>query len=150
MAKNESTKVKGVKEALAAVKKAGAKKAPAKAKAVKKKAAKKAPAKTRAKAKKAPAKKAAKAPAKKAAPKQAGRSSSGQGGTSLDLPIEKISAKEMRVVDVLNGAGSGTREIWTIADLAAAAWKSKSRKQANSWVRNSLRRLIREIGRAHV
>lgn len=142
-----ATKVKGVEEALKAVKggaskkrtttkkKAAAKKkAPAKKKAAKQSTAKKAA------AKKAPVKKKA---AKKTSAKKATKASSGQSGPSLDLPVEKISAKEMRVVELLNGSGSGTRTIYTIEEMAGACWKSKSKKQSNSWVRNSLRRLIR-------
>jgi hypothetical protein len=162
MATTKDTKVKGVAEALAAVKGGAKKKATKKAPAKKKAAAKKAPAKKKATTKKkAPAKAAKKAPKKtakkapKKAPKakakapkapkpsQAEKVSSGQAGPALDLGVEQFSDKERKVLDVLNGSGSGSREIFTIEQLAAECWKSKTKKQANSWVRNSLRRLVR-------
>jgi hypothetical protein len=144
MAKSAGTQVKGVSEALAAVKggKTTKKKAPTKKKAAaKKKTAKKAAPKAAKKTTKKAAKKVAKKVAKKTTSKA--KASSGQGGPSLDLPIEKVSAKERRVLESLDGSGTGTRVIWTIVELAADCWKSKSKKQANSWVRNSLRRLVR-------
>lgn len=134
MAKKSTTKVKGVAEALRAVK--GGKKT-TKRKPTKKKSAAKATKKRTSTKKKGTTKRASTKAAKTDKP------SSGQSGPSLDLPVEKISAKEMKIVEVLDGEGAGTREIWTIDELAEECFKSKSKKQGNSWVRNSLRRLVR-------
>ncbi len=140
MAAKKTTAMRGVKEALRSLKGKTAKK-PTKAKTTKRKplakaTKKKATKKTRRLAPK-------KAPKKKRAPKKATKASSGQSGPGLELALEKLNDREKRVVDALNGKGSGSREIFTIDDLAESCWKSKSRAQANSWVRNSLRRLIR-------
>jgi hypothetical protein len=87
-----------------------------------------------------------KTPVKKTAAKKATKKksepTSGQSGPPIDLDYEELNARETKVVDVLNGEGGGTREIRTIKELADAAFPSKTKKQANSWVRNQLRRLV--------
>jgi Mn-dependent DtxR family transcriptional regulator len=48
------------------------------------------------------------------------------------------------VLELLNGDGSGSRAVMTISEMAETLWaKGKGKKVANSWVRNSLRRLMR-------
>jgi hypothetical protein len=49
---------------------------------------------------------------------------------------ETLSDKERRVFDALKGGAK------TLTELAEVAFSSKSKKQGNSWVRNSLRRLV--------
>jgi len=66
---------------------------------------------------------------------------SGQSGGPLDLPLAKINAKEKKIVDMLNEAGRGATA--SLAELAANCFSDTPGKQANSWVRNSLRRLVR-------
>lgn len=79
---------------------------------------------------------------KKAAP------SSGQSGPELDLEISDLNPRELRVAMFLNqsgqfGDGSGKRQDFTIVEVAGGCWKNKPKAQANSWVRNCLRRLVR-------
>jgi len=91
-----------------------------------------------AKAKAIADKKAAKAAAKgtKAAP------TTGQSGPPLkDLTAEDLNEKEVAVILVLGTEGHRTDK--TIADMAAACFPNKKKVQANSWVRNGLRRLVR-------
>lgn len=124
----KTSKVKGVAAALADAKKQAKKQA-------KKATPKKAPAKKRAsKAKKKAAPK--KAPAKKGAPK------SGQSATPIELSVEGLNSKEAKVVEALNGAGTGMRPVLTIVEIAEMCFKSQGKKKSNSWARNSLRRLV--------
>lgn len=123
---------KAKKTAAKPAKKAKAKAAP-KAKAAKAKTSK-AP-----KAKKAAKPKAVAKKAPKAAKPKTDVPHSGQSGPVIeDLPFEKLNDKEKKVMDVLSEATT-----MSIADIAGAAFKSKPKAQANSWVRNSLRRLVR-------
>jgi hypothetical protein len=62
--------------------------------------------------------------------------SSGQAGPPLQ--ITKVNLKESKVIEQLNH-GSEPQKISEIAKC----FKGKSKAQANSWVRNSLRRLVR-------
>jgi hypothetical protein len=102
------------------------------AKKVAKKTAKVAAKKTKA-AKKTPAK--ASKPAKKAASSP----SSGQSGPAVDLLRDRLNDKEIRVVTVL----SGDLNPVPINALATNCFADQPVTQANSWVRNSLRRLVR-------
>lgn len=71
------------------------------------------------------------------------KASTGQSGPEIDgLGLEDLNDKELKVVSTLNGKGSGAREMLSIEDLATSCFKSRGAKQANSWVRNSLRRLF--------
>lgn len=81
-------------------------------------------------------KKATKKVAKKTATKSA-EAASGQSGPSVK--IEAVNAKEGKVLSALNH-GSGQQKI---SEIAKGAFKGKVKSQANSWVRNSLRRLVR-------
>lgn len=72
---------------------------------------------------------------------------SGQSGPEIELSVSDLNPRELRVVMFLNqsgqfGAGTGKRQDFTIVEMAMGCWKSKSKAQANSWVRNSLRRLV--------
>lgn len=70
---------------------------------------------------------------------------SGQSGPPIKLEFEKLNDKERKIVEYLDGAGTGPRSIITIPRLAAVCFKAEadSEAQAASWVRNSLRRLVR-------
>lgn len=94
--------------------------------------------KTGSRAAKAKAPKAPKAP--KAAKAASDKPSSGQSGPTVDLNKKKINPKEQKILAALNH-GKGPQKI---AELAAEAFGNKpSQAKANSWVRNSLRRLVR-------
>jgi len=115
-------------------------------KARKKRAAPKAlKAKAEPKVKKAP--KAKKEPKVKAEPKVKKAPSSGQSGPALDgLEYDKLNANEKKLVDKLasESESSGGNAKLGIEDLAKVFARSASdAKQANSWTRNALRRLIR-------
>jgi len=127
---NETSQVAGVAEA---VKKAKGK--PAKKRS---KAKAKPPKATKARKKKGatPRKKAPKMTSEKTAP------TSGQSGPPIELSVEGLNTKEAKIFSALNGSGSGVRTIMTITELAAECFKSRGKKQANSWTRNSLRRLV--------
>lgn len=109
--------------------------------AAKKKSAKKASAKKEKKATgKAKAKKATRSAAPKAQKKQRSASpTSGQSGPPLDLSKDKLNDKETKVVAVLQDDANPV----AINALATTCFSEKSAKVANSWVRNSLRRLVR-------
>jgi len=81
-------------------------------------------------------KKATKKVAKKTATKSVD-ATSGQSGPSVK--IEAVNTKEGKVLGALNH-GSGQQKI---SEIAKGAFKGKVKSQANSWVRNSLRRLVR-------
>lgn len=122
----EKSKVAGVAAAVKASKKATKKAKP--------KARKKAPAKPRKK----------RAPAKKTASKKVEKKEpiSGQSAPPIELSVDGLNAKEGKVFAALNGPGSGVRVIMTITEIAEACFKSRGRRQSNSWTRNSLRRLV--------
>lgn len=66
----------------------------------------------------------------------------GQSGPEIDLKVEELNAKETKVLTALDGKGEGPRETISITDLTKIFKSSAASKaQANSWVRNSLRRL---------
>jgi len=68
---------------------------------------------------------------------------SGQNGPAVELAVDELNDKERKVVDTLNGAGRGERPELTIAALGSGAFPKQAKPQGMSWVRNSLRRLVR-------
>lgn len=66
----------------------------------------------------------------------------GQSAPPRELALDLLNPKELKVLNALNGAGSGVRPVTTIAELAAACFKSQGKQKSNSWTRNSLRRLV--------
>lgn len=70
---------------------------------------------------------------------------SGQSGPPIDLKWEKMNDKEQALIKFLYGSGTGARPIATISTLASECFfgKADTVAQANSWTRNSLRRLVR-------
>lgn len=66
----------------------------------------------------------------------------GQSAPPIALRMRQLNAKERDVLVRLNGSGTGAREVCTIASLAVDCFGNFPPKQANSWVRNSLRRLM--------
>lgn len=92
-----------------------------------------------AKALKAKGKKGAKAA--KAARKD--KPTTGQSAPHVDVKLDELNDKELKVLGAVNGKGEGQREEITIPDLTKVFKNTAATKaQANSWVRNSLRRLI--------
>ena len=90
-----------------------------------------------AKGKAAKAKKGAKKTARK------DKATTGQSAPHHDLPVDDLNAKELKLVNVINGKGTGSREEISIPDMIKVFQSSADTKaQANSWVRNSLRRLV--------
>lgn len=71
--------------------------------------------------------------------KRAEKPTSGQSGPSVALKREKLNEKEIKVVGVL----ASDINPMPINGIAATAFPDKDTKQSNSWVRNSLRRLVR-------
>jgi hypothetical protein len=100
-------------------------------------AAKKSAKKTAKKA--APKKAAAKKAAVKVAKKKHAAPTTGQSGSPLDLVKAKLNDKETKVIEVLDGDANPV----ALTVLAAAAFSGLPTVQANSWTRNSLRRLVR-------
>jgi hypothetical protein len=69
--------------------------------------------------------------------------STGQSREPFLAKYDLLSKKEKKVVDFLNGDGSGQREPHTISEIAALFVSSAdTKKRANSWARNSLRDLV--------
>jgi hypothetical protein len=70
---------------------------------------------------------------------------SGQSAPPITLEWDKLNAKERKLIEFLDGSGTGVRSIVTIPQLAAECFfgVAETEAQANSWVRNSLRRLAR-------
>lgn len=119
---------------------------PSKEAKVKKEKVKKEPKAPKPKAAKAPkAKKEPKAPKAKKEPKEPKAAkkppTSGQSGPPMELPAEKLNDKERKVLDCF--PLKGDRRTMTIVEMAKEAFPSKKAAQANSWTRNSLRRLTR-------
>jgi hypothetical protein len=66
----------------------------------------------------------------------------GQKGGKLDLELSDLNAKERKLLGVFNP--NGARGEYMIEHLAMVFGReAKNRMQAQSWVRNSLRRLVR-------
>lgn len=69
---------------------------------------------------------------------------SGQSGPRIEIEVGDLNRKERRVLFLLLGDDDASRETYTLGEMADALWaKSKGPAVANSWVRNSLRRLVR-------
>lgn len=70
---------------------------------------------------------------------------SGQSGPALEgLEYEKLNANEKKLIDKLAAESTEANAVLTIEDLAKVFSRSATdTKQANSWTRNALRRLIR-------
>lgn len=90
---------------------------------------------------KKPVKKSAKKPAKKPAKKAVqSRPSFGQNGPVIDdLTSAMLNRKERKVVEALAQAPKPMK----ISELALTCWPHEPKTRRNSWVRNSLRRLVR-------
>lgn len=123
------------------------KKKPSKASSVKvskKPTAEKAKAKKPVMAKKTKAKviKKSKPIAKKASSekKDASVFMSGQSGPKIKLEESKLTEKEAKVLSVVRGTKGSHAELKNLGDLS---FPGLEKTQANSWVRNSLRRLVR-------
>jgi hypothetical protein len=66
----------------------------------------------------------------------------GQSGTPIERSYTELNNKERKLLNCFKT--SGKREALTIKELADACWKKRvGNERANSWVRNSLRNLIR-------
>ena len=124
---DKTSKVAGVAAAVKSAKKARPKKKP-----VRRKSPKAA----------APRKKKGATAAKKTPKKTQAAPVSGQSGPPIELSVEGLNSKEGKVFAALNGPGSGVRTVLTITELSETCFKSRGKKQANSWTRNSLRRLV--------
>lgn len=99
-------------------------------------------AKPKKKVAKAPRVAKAKATAKKAAASKREKATSGQSGPVIkDLKVEDLNKKERMLLGCFELKGE--REVRTIEQLGAEAYKSQPLKKQNSWARNSLRRLVR-------
>lgn len=59
-----------------------------------------------------------------------------------DLAFEVLNPKERKVFIFLNGTGKGKRAVKALTEMASACFGNKKKAQANSWIRNSLRRLV--------
>jgi hypothetical protein len=70
---------------------------------------------------------------------------SGQSGAKIEgLGTEECALNDKEAELLVKGFGTtGHRTEQTIETLATAVWPNKKAKQANSWVRNSMRRLVR-------
>lgn len=66
----------------------------------------------------------------------------GQSGPALDLRVSDLNEKEVMVLRFLDGKDSKFRPYW-LEEIAVGCWKKELLKTANSWTRNSLRRLVR-------
>jgi len=86
------------------------------------------------------------APKAKVAPKPAKASkkapSSGQSGPALKLQPDALNTKERKVLAAFM-AKKGRPTPLTIAEMAKGAFTTLKASMANSWTRNSLRRLVR-------
>lgn len=68
---------------------------------------------------------------------------SGQNGPTIDLAVNDLNVKELRVLEALNASGRGERLQLTITEMASGAFSREPAARGMSWVRNSLRRLVR-------
>ena len=67
----------------------------------------------------------------------------GQKGPPMELPHDKLNANERALITALHGKGHGRPAVFGLKELASTAFPSLDAKKANSWTRNSLRRLVR-------
>jgi hypothetical protein len=70
-------------------------------------------------------------------------SRTGQTGPAIEVPVEDLNHKEKKVLQGLNGTGRGRRGELKIQEIGDEAFPRESKERRNSWVRNSLRRLVR-------
>jgi len=68
---------------------------------------------------------------------------SGQNGPTIELAVNDLNVKELRVLEALNASGRGERLQLTITETASGAFSREPAARGMSWVRNSLRRLVR-------
>lgn len=80
-----------------------------------------------------------KMPEPKVAKKRSTQPTSGQSGPPLELTKERLNSKEEKIVTYLSGEANPV----TIIALASICFGDQLTSKANSWVRNSLRRLVR-------
>jgi hypothetical protein len=73
---------------------------------------------------------------------KANKPMTGQSGPRVEVDVSSLNGKEIRVLKMLNGKGKGAREILKITDLMNSMPTKTPKAQKNSWVRNSLRRLV--------
>lgn len=103
--------------------------------------AKKAPKAPKAPKKGAKAKKAPKAG--KADKSAASKPTTGQSAPHEFIGVADLNAREMRLIEFLNGTGEGHRQGMTITEmLEVFRGAAGTKARANSWVRNQLRRLV--------
>ena len=67
----------------------------------------------------------------------------GQNAGPLELTVEDFNEKELAVLEALNGSGRGPRLEMGLNALATQVFPEASDNKGTSWVRNSLRRLVR-------
>lgn len=83
----------------------------------------------------------------KAEKKEKKTPTSGQSAPPIeDLEYAKLNSKEQKVLECVAGDNKGERKQKSLADVAEecfVATQKRGKAQANSWVRNSLRRLVR-------
>jgi hypothetical protein len=81
--------------------------------------------------------------AKKAKSTRKDKPTTGQSAPHTDVKLDELNDKELKVLGAVNGKGEGSREEIAIPDLTKVFKNTAATKaQANSWVRNSLRRLV--------
>lgn len=127
--KKKPVKAPSVKSSRKVSKKVAEKKAKAKKPVVLKKTKAKATKKSKPVAKKASSEK-----------KDASVFMSGQSGPKIKLEESKLTEKEAKVLAVVRGTKGSHAELKNLGDLS---FPGLEKTQANSWVRNSLRRLVR-------
>lgn len=75
------------------------------------------------------------------APKE--KPTTGQSGPRVDLGFTDLNKKESAVLLAINGKGEGPRSEITISEVCGKVFRgADTTAQRNSWVRNSLRRLV--------
>lgn len=70
-------------------------------------------------------------------------SATGQTGPEIDIEFKKLNSKEKKVLHVLDPGQDGPRLVLKIAEIADKAFSHGTKEQRNSFVRNSMRRLVR-------
>ena len=84
-------------------------------------------------------------------PPRTKRQTQGQSGPKIELTWEGLCTTERRVIRALAPKHGEHKRVMTIADIAhETGWiKREGKKKAYSWVRNSMRRLVRANFVAH-
>ena len=81
--------------------------------------------------------------AKRAKSARKDKPTTGQSAPHVNVDLDALNDKELKVLGAVNGKGEGAREEITIPNLTKVFKNTAATKaQANSWVRNSLRRLV--------